>query len=111
MLNIHGIKNIRHLLTQDITETLVLGTVMSHLDYCNKILAGLLAMDTSRMECVQNIAVKMVVQNDISMRDTNSKNILVKLHWLLIHRRIQHKILTFVHKGMSCKAQNIYENS
>ena len=76
MLNIQCIKNVRHLLTQDATETLVLGTVMSHFDYCSGILADLLDMDISRMQCVQTIAAKMVVQNDISIRDTNFKNIL-----------------------------------
>ena len=55
MLNIQHIKNIRHLLTQEATETLVLGTVMSHLDYCNGILAGLPDVDISRMQHVQFI--------------------------------------------------------
>ena len=55
------------------------------------------------MQHVQNIATKMVVQNGTSMRDTNSKHILAKLHWHLICRRILHKILTLVHKCMSCK--------
>ena len=32
MLNVQCIKNIRHLLTQEATDILVLGTVMSHLD-------------------------------------------------------------------------------
>ena len=41
MLNIQQIKNISHLLTQEATEILVLGTVMSHLDYCSNILVGL----------------------------------------------------------------------
>ena len=86
MLNIQHIKNIRHLLTQEATETLVLGTVMSHLDYCNGILAGLLDVDISRMKHVQNITTKMVVLNETSMKDNNSKNILAKLHWLPIFR-------------------------
>ena len=73
MLNIQHIKNIRHLLTQEATETLVLGTVMSHLDYCNGRLVGLPDVDTSKMQCVQNIAAKMVVLNDTSMKDSNSK--------------------------------------
>ena len=58
MLNIQCFKNIRHLLTQEATETLVLGTVISHLDYCNGILACLLDVDISRMQFVQNIAAK-----------------------------------------------------
>ena len=73
MLNIQHIKNIRHLLTQDATETLALGTIMSHLDYCNGILAGLPDRDISRMQHVQNITAK-IVQNDTSMKNTNSKN-------------------------------------
>ena len=95
---------LRTLLTQEVTETLVLGTVMSHLDYCNGTLAGPLDVDISRMQCVQNIATKMVVLNDTSMKDSNSKNILPKLHWLPICRRIQYKSLTLIHKCLSCKA-------
>ena len=79
MLNIQCIKNIRHLLTQETTETLVVGTVMFHLDYCIGILDGLPDVDISRMQHVQNIATKMVVLNDTLMRDSNSKNILTKL--------------------------------
>ena len=101
MLNIQGIKNIRHLLTQETTEILFLGTVMSHLDYCSDILVGLPDVDISKMQCIQNIAAKMVVLNDVAMKDSNSRSILVKLHWLPICRRIEYKILTQVHKCLS----------
>ena len=94
MLNFQWIKNIRHLLTQDATEILVLGTVMSHLDYCNSILVGLPNVDISKMQHIQNIAAKMVVLNNVAMKDSNSRSILAKLHWLPIHRRIEYKILT-----------------
>ena len=102
MLNIQQIKNIRHLLTQEATEILVLGTVMSYLDYCNSILVGLPDVDISKMQHIQNIAAKMVVLNDVTMKDSNSRSILAKLHWLPIHRRIEYKILTLVHKSLSC---------
>ena len=104
MLNIQCITNIRHLLTQEATETLVLVTVKSHLDYCNGILTGLPDVDISRMQHVQNIAAKMVVLNDTSMKDNNFKNILAKLYWFAICRRIQYNILTLIHKCLSCKA-------
>ena len=84
MLNIQQIKNIRHLLTQEATEILVLGTVMSHLDYCNSILAGLPDVDIFKMQHIQNIAAKIVVSNDVNMKGSNSRSILVKLHWLPI---------------------------
>ena len=58
ILNMQQINNIRHLLTQEATEILVLGTVMSHLDYCNSVLVGLLDVDISKMQHIQNIAAK-----------------------------------------------------
>ena len=103
MLNIQCIKNIRYLLTRESTEILVSGTVMSHLYYCNGILAGLPDVDISWMQYVQNIAEKMVVLNDTSMKDNNSKSILAKLCRLPIHRRTQYKILTLIHKCLSGK--------
>ena len=102
MLNIQCIKNIRYLLTQDATETLVLGTVISHLDYCNSILTNLPEVDIARMQCIQNIAARMVVLNYGAMKDNNSRSILEKLHWLPICRRIQYKVLTLVHKCLLC---------
>ena len=80
---------------------LVLGTVMSHLDYCNNVLAGLPDVDIFKMQCIQNIVAKMVVSNDVNMKDSNSRSILAKLHWLPIQRRIQYKILTLVHKCLA----------
>ena len=102
MLNIQCIRNIRHLLTQEATEILVLGTVVSLLDYCNSILVSLPEVDITKMQCIQNIAAKMVVLNDVAMKDSNSRSILEKLHWLPICRRIQYKILTLIHKCLSC---------
>ena len=74
---------------------------MSHLDYCNSVLVGLPDVDISKMQHIQNIAAKMVVLNDVAMKDSNSRSILAKLHWLPIHRRIEYKILTIVHKCLS----------
>ena len=41
MLNLQCIKLVRQFLTEEAKETLLLATVMSHLDYCNSILADL----------------------------------------------------------------------
>ena len=46
-INFQRIKAIQRVLTEQATETLVLGTVMSHLDYCNAILCDLLNTDIS----------------------------------------------------------------
>ena len=101
MLNIQQIKNIRHLLTQEATEILVLGTVMSHLDYCISALVGLPDVDISKMQHIQNIVARMVVLNDVAMKGSNSRSILAKLHWLPVCRKIEYKILALVHKCLS----------
>ena len=45
--NLQRIKAIQRVLTEQATETLVLGTVMSHLEYCNAILCDLPNIDIS----------------------------------------------------------------
>ena len=62
---------------------------MSHLDYCNSVLVGLPDVDISKMQCIQNIAARMVVLNNVAMKGSNSRSILAKLHWLPICRRIR----------------------
>lgn len=63
MWNIQRIKLIRHILTPDTCETLVLGTVISHLDYANTLYLGLPQCDIKRLQRVQNIAPKLVLQS------------------------------------------------
>ena len=64
-------------------------------------MAGLPDVDISKMQRIQNIAAKMVVLNNVNMRESNSRSILAILHWLPIRRRIQYKILTLVHKCLA----------
>ena len=62
MKSILKIKNIRKYLTQSAAEFLVLSTVVSHLDYCNSILAGLPnsedIMDAKGTEYCSQISVR-----------------------------------------------------
>ena len=73
----------------------MLGLVISHLDYCNSILVGLLDVSINQMQRVQNLAAKVILGK--SEMDSASECLLV-LHWLPLHNRINHKILTLVHK-------------
>ena len=56
MYNIQNIKLIRPMLTEDVTKTILLGTVISHLDYVKGILIGLPDTDYKKLQHVQNIA-------------------------------------------------------
>ena len=53
MLNIQRIKHLRPLLTEDITQVLVLGLVILHIDYCNSLFVGLPETDISKLQRIQ----------------------------------------------------------
>ena len=99
MKSIIKIKNIRKYLTQSAAEILVLSTVVSHLDYCNSILAGLPNSEIQRMQKVQNIAAKLVLGKS---KFHSSSECLQELHWLPINKWIQFKVLTLVFKCLDC---------
>ena len=94
MFNIQRIKHIRKYLTQSACETLVHGLVMSHLDYTNSLMFGLPSCDINCMQCVQNVAGKMVLKH---CKYDSTTNTLIQLHWLPISFRIKFKILTLVY--------------
>ena len=99
MKSILKIKNIRKYLTQSVAEILVLSTVVSHLDYCNSILAGLPNSEISQMQRVQNIAAKLVLGKS---KFHSSSECLRELHWLPINKWIQFKVLILVFKCLDC---------
>ena len=85
----------------------MLGLVVSHLDYCNSILAGILDVSINQMQRVQNLAAKVVLGK--SKRDSATE-CLSALHWLPIWSRINHKILTLIHKSIMGKVPGHLQN-
>ena len=105
MWNLNRIKSIRKSLTKEACETLVLGLVMSHLDYSNVLFIGLPDCQIERLQRVQNIAAKMVLSDGDC-----SHNSLKRLHWLPIRFRIQLKAVTLVFKCLRGQDPSIYVN-
>ena len=99
-INFQCIKAIRQVLTEQVTETIVLGIVMSHLDYCNAILCGLPNIDISRFQVIQNMCAKLVKG---TAKYTSNNEAFYQLHWLPVRQKIKFKILTLVHKCLNCK--------
>ena len=95
MWNIQRIKQMRNVLTSEACETLVLGLVMSHIDYANALYIGLPDCDLERLQRVQNIAARLVLNTFDSPHAC-----LKKLHWLPIHLRVKHKVLTILFKSL-----------
>ena len=98
MMDLQRIKTIRHMLSQEACHQLILGLVMSHLDYVNAILINLPQREIHKLQRIQNMAAKIVL---CKSKCESSRESLWELHWFPIHRRIQHKILTLVYKCMN----------
>ena len=94
MLNYFKIKSIRKCLTKDAAEVLALSLVVSHLDYCNVILYGISNEDLGKLQRIQNMCAKLVLNR---RRCDSSKQALYDLSWLPIKARINFKILTYMY--------------
>ncbi|VDI82656.1 Hypothetical predicted protein [Mytilus galloprovincialis] len=94
MMNYYKIKCIRSYLSKEATETLVLSLVISHLDYCNVILFGISQTDLYKLQRVQNMCAKLVLNRS---KYDSAKQALFDLHWLPIKARITFKILTYMY--------------
>ena len=62
MLSFQRIKLIRRCLTKHAATTLILGLVISHLDYSNLILYGLTDCGINKFQRIQNMSAKLVLQ-------------------------------------------------
>ena len=96
--NMLRLNYIRECLTEDPAIVLALGMVMSHLDYANAVLANLPDIEIRKMQRVQLMTAKPVLQRN----KHDSKTVCLReLHWLPVHARIEHKIFTLIHKCIS----------
>ena len=101
MWNLHKLKAIRNVLRDDACKTLVSALVLSHLDYASAILIGLPEVDIRKMQIVQNMAAKLVLNCSTMESLTDS---LRNLHWLPIRAQIEHKLLTITYKCLNGEA-------
>ena len=87
-LGIRRISTIRHYLTDDATKTLVVSLVLSRIDYCNSLLAGLPQSLVGKLQRVQNSAARLVIR---AFPHVHITPILRHLHWLPVRARISYK--------------------
>ena len=71
------------------------------MDYTNIILVGLPETDIHKLQHVQNIAAKLILNKD---KQDNVTEFFIKLHWLPIRTRIHFKILTLTYKCLNGQA-------
>ena len=89
---------IQSFLTKDTTQLLVQVLVISCLDYCNSLLAGLPSSATSPLQHIQNAAARLVYNLPNFSHVTP---LLCDLHWLPVAICIQFKTLLLAFKGIN----------
>ncbi len=100
---LYNIRKIRPFLSEHATQLLVL----SRLDYCNALLAGLPANSIKPLQLIQNAAARLIFNEP---KRTHITPLFINLHWLPIAARIKFKALMFACKTTSGSAP-LYLNS
>ena len=80
---------------------LVSAFVLSRLDYCNAILAGLPSSTLAPLQRVQNAAARLVL--DLKPRD-HLTSAYHQLHWLPVRQRIDYKLCLLIHLAVIGKS-------
>ena len=94
---IRNLSKARTFLTTKAAHTIAVSLILSRLDYCNSLLAGLPKSQLKRLQSAQNVAARIVTKTKKSEHITP---VLKHLHWLPVHHRIHHKLLSITHRAV-----------
>ncbi len=92
---LHNIRKIRPFLTQHAAQLLVQALVISRLDYCNALLAGLPSNTIKSLQMIQNAAAQLVFHKP---KRAHVTPLFISLHWLPVAARIQFKTLMLAYR-------------
>ncbi len=92
---------IRPFLSKHATQLLVQALVLSRLDYCNALLAGLPASFIKPLQLIQNAAARLTFNEP---KRTHVTPLFINLRWLPIAARIKFKALMFAYRTPSGSA-------
>ena len=83
------LEKIRSLLSTDAANKLAVSLILSRLDNCNSLLAGLPDNKLNKLQRIQNHAAGLVLRKS---GHASATTLLRTLHWLPVKARIQYKI-------------------
>ncbi|XP_051964899.1 uncharacterized protein LOC127631003, partial [Xyrauchen texanus] len=98
---LYNIRKIRPFLSVHATQLLIQSLVITRLDYCNALIAGLPACAIRPLQMIQNAAARLVFNEP---KRAHVTPLFVSLHWLLVHARIQFKALMLAYKTVTGSA-------
>jgi len=93
--HLRRLRQIRNYVSHTVMAQLVMSLVITRVDYCNSVLAGLPACKLAPLQRVQNAAARLVLNLD---RRSRISPALQQLHWLPVKYRVTSKIATLMHQ-------------
>ncbi|KAK3557743.1 hypothetical protein QTP86_000303 [Hemibagrus guttatus] len=93
---LYNIRRIRPFLSTQATQVLVRSLVISRLDYCNSLLAGVPLNAIRPLQMIQNAAAQLVFNLP---KFSHTTPLLRSLHWLPVAARIRFKTLMLAYKA------------
>ncbi len=104
---LHNIRKIRPFLTEHAAQLLVQALVISRLDYCNALLAGLPSNTIKPLQMIQNAAARLVFNEP---KRAHVTPLFVSLHWLPVAARIQFKTLMLAYRTTTDPAPSYFHS-
>ncbi len=92
---LHNIRKIRPFLTEHAAQLLVQALVISRLDHCNALLAGLSSNPIKPLKIIQNAAARLVFNEP---KRAHVTPLFISLHWLPFAAHIQFKTLMLAYR-------------
>ena len=89
--HIRRLRSVHRQLGRQVTAQLVTALILSRLDYCNAVLAGLPASTLAPLQRALNAVARLVLE--LGPRD----HVSAALHWLPIRKRIDYKLCLLAH--------------
>ncbi len=102
---LHNIRKIRPFLTEHAAQLLVQALVVSRLDYCNALLAGLPSNTIKPLQMIQNAAARLVFNEP---KRTHVTPLFISLHWLPVAARIKFKTLMLAYRTTTGSAPSYF---
>ena len=100
-MQLRKISTIRRYLSDSAVKTLVQSTVISRLDYCNSLYAGLPKKQINRLQLSHNNAARLI---SLTPRCDHITPVLNELHWLPVYKRCQFKVLVIAFNALHDQA-------